>query len=471
MAAASFSADMDFFCSVCHSIFQNPVVLSCSHSFCKDCVKRWWTGKQILLCPLCNTRSPTDDPPRNLALKNLCESFLLELSLEEKAAARSEDLCSLHSEKLKLFCRDHQQPVCVVCRDSRAHTNHRFIPIEEAAEDYNKELRQQLRSTKVQIKHCINVILNLNQRAEHINAQTQVTESQIREEFKKLHKFLEVEEKDRISALRKEEVLKSGVIEIEIAALSRKIDSLSDTIKSTEQVLQSGRITFLKNYQAALEKVKQRPLVEDPQLSTGALIDVAKHLGNLTYNIWNKMKEVVTYSPVILDPNTAGSHLFVSEDLKHVLFVDKESLLPQNPERFEHFPTVVGSVGFNSGTHSWDVEVRSDASWAVGVIRESASRKGENLTGFWDLWLHDDKYRAYSPPKTNKVLSIRKPLQRIRVKLDCDKGKLSFTDLETNTHLYTFYQTFTERVFPFVNTLNTKPLSILPKKVTVQFEM
>ncbi|KAF3855534.1 hypothetical protein F7725_016257 [Dissostichus mawsoni] len=50
-------------------------------------------------------------------------------------------LCSLHSEKLRLFCLDNQQPVCLVCRDSRTHNNHRFRPMDEAAQDLREELQ------------------------------------------------------------------------------------------------------------------------------------------------------------------------------------------------------------------------------------------------------------------------------------------------------------------------------------------
>ncbi len=68
-------------------------------------------------------RSSTGEPLYNLLLKNLCESFTAE------SASGSEKVCRLHNEKLKLFCLDDKQSVCVVCRDSEKHVNHRFSPI------------------------------------------------------------------------------------------------------------------------------------------------------------------------------------------------------------------------------------------------------------------------------------------------------------------------------------------------------
>ncbi|KAM9335626.1 nuclear factor 7, ovary-like [Symphorus nematophorus] len=462
---------MDLFCPICQDIFKNPVLLSCSHSLCRDCLQRWWADKLIHECPVCKRRSSRSDPPSNLALKNLCEAFLQELSLEEKASAKSAALCSLHSEKLKLFCLDHQQPACVVCRDSKTHTNHRFRPLDEAAEDYKEELRKSLKPLKEKLEYFNQVKVNWDQTALHINVQAVRTETQIKEQFKKLHQFLQKEEEARITALREEEKQKCCMMRQRIVVLNRKIAALSDTIRDTEKELKTGSVSFLQNYKASLKRVQQRPLMDDPQLCTGALINEAKHLGNLAYNIWNKMKEMVTYSPVILDPNTAEPHLFVSEDLNSVWHRERVTQLPKNPERFEGYVTVLGSEGFNSGTHSWDVEVQNDANWAVGVIGESVPREGEILTGYWEIWFTEQKYKAYSPSHTDKVLSMKKPPKRIRVHLDWNRGKLSFSDLDTNTNIYTFSHTFTERLFPFINTLNPMLLRILPVKVTAKLEM
>ncbi|KAJ8357788.1 hypothetical protein SKAU_G00205820 [Synaphobranchus kaupii] len=263
MASGSSLLEEELSCPVCTDIFRDPVVLRCSHSFCKACLQQYWKQKESRECPVCRRRSSMANPPLNLSLRNTCEAFLKERS--QRAKAGSEVLCSLHSEKLKLFCLEDQIPVCFVCQTSEKHENHKLRPVQEAAHTYKKKLRTALAPLQEKLKAFNEVKLICDQTAEHIKSQAQHTERQIKMEFEKLQQFLKDEEAARISALREEEEQKSD-----------------DEAKPTAQVTPE----YYCRAQCTLA---------DPEKVSGALIDVAKHLRNLKYRVWEKMLGTVQY--------------------------------------------------------------------------------------------------------------------------------------------------------------------------------
>ncbi|XP_041654562.1 nuclear factor 7, brain-like [Cheilinus undulatus] len=435
----------DLCCPICHEIFKDPVSLSCSHSFCRDCLQSSWKEKKNQECPKCRRKSSKD--------------FLL-----PDFALKRQDLCSLHSEKLTLFCLDHQELVCVVCRDSETHTDHTVRPMDEAVLQHRTKLQDSLQPLKDKLKVCEQARVKFDQTAEYIQVQAQQTERQIREQFRKLHHFLEEEEEARLHALREEEEQKRQRMKDEMEALSREIAALSDEIRATEEELMSEDVSFLTNYKATVERVQQHPLLEDPQLPLGALMDVAKHLGNLGFNIWNKMKDKVSYWPFVLDPNTAHSELILSDDLTSVRRCRRQQL-PDNPERFKLF-IVLGSEGFDSGCHNWVFEVGETTRWSLGVSTGPVQARESTLSSFWLIRTFNGQYTAVSSSHCPTFLKMEKP-QRIRVDLDYDRGELMFSNPDKGTHLYTFTHTFTERLFPHIRFLDAGSLRILPLKAPV----
>uniref|UniRef100_A0A667WJ95 Tripartite motif containing 35-13 n=1 Tax=Myripristis murdjan TaxID=586833 RepID=A0A667WJ95_9TELE len=413
-------------CPVCWDVFKDPVVLSCSHSLCRACLQSWWTEKPTKQCPVCK-------------------------GVDQRASAGSELLCSLHSEKLRLFCLDHQQPVCLVCRDSETHTNHRFRPVDEAARNHKKELEESLKPFQEKLKRFNKVNLKLISPDFH-RYQDIPEDRQIKEEFKKLHQFLQEEEEARIGALREEEEQKSRTMKEKTEALSREMAALSDTIRATEKELRAEDVSFLLNYKATVERV-QRPLLEDPQLLSGALIDEAKHLGNLSFTVWDKMKEVVSYTPVVLDPNTAQPTLVLSEDLTSVRRGEGRKL-PENPER-------ASAQGPTAGTWRWETVPAGSRAW----WRNPSRGRGAYSLEFGEqgsVMINT----LHSPPHIEAPSSRC----RIRVHLDWTRGQVTFCDPDTNTHIHTFTHTFPDRLFPFINTVKALTLRVLPLKVCVTVE-
>ncbi|KAM3591693.1 uncharacterized protein V6R79_005890 [Siganus canaliculatus] len=65
----------DLTCSICLSLYTEPVVLQCGHSFCRTCLHQDWRGKMTRICPLCKKVLSNSEPPVNYTLKSLCESY------------------------------------------------------------------------------------------------------------------------------------------------------------------------------------------------------------------------------------------------------------------------------------------------------------------------------------------------------------------------------------------------------------
>ncbi|XP_043938106.1 E3 ubiquitin-protein ligase TRIM69-like [Protopterus annectens] len=109
----------------------------------------------------------------------------------------------------------------------------------------------------------------------------------------------------------------------------------------------------------------------------------------LQYEVWKEMKCVLSHvpSPLRLDLKTAHPKLILSENLTSVRICDRRYQPLNNIERFDASFYVLGSEGFSSGRHCWEVEVGKKPNWYLGVATESIDRKGAILnkseTGYW----------------------------------------------------------------------------------------
>uniref|UniRef100_A0A8B9GWN0 B30.2/SPRY domain-containing protein n=1 Tax=Astyanax mexicanus TaxID=7994 RepID=A0A8B9GWN0_ASTMX len=169
-------------------------------------------------------------------------------------------------------------------------------------------------------------------------------------------------------------------------------------------------------------------------------------------------------APVTLDPNTAEDSLHLSEDLTEVEDTDGRAPVPRNPERFDLYQCVLGSEGFNSGTHCWDVQVGDSEDWDVGVVSASVRRSGDSFWGSaWTLGYEENsnEYCVHRPGEPDHFFTPDQPVQSVRVQLDWEAGKLTFTDLQTNADLHSINHAFTEKLLPLFRNLSHAPLKIL----------
>ncbi|KAM9805289.1 E3 ubiquitin-protein ligase TRIM35-like [Syngnathus typhle] len=444
-------------CPACLEIFKDPVMLPCTHSICKGCLQEWRKEKGSYSCPVCRNEFKSMDFHLNLSLKNVCEAF-------SQASIELKEICSSHKEKLKLFCLDHQEPVCLICKDSEIHANHKFRPIDEVAESNKVKLQEVLLDTKKRLKDYTEVRDNCNKFSDYIKFQREKVESTIKKDFEELRHFLQVEEEARLSAVREEERNKTQMIKEKIKALSTDMATLSDMIKTAEEQLMSDDLSLMKNFQTLMTRM-QKPSDKPEWLSRGSLLDEAKHVGNLKFTAWEKMKEIVSYSPIILDPTSASVKFSLSEDLTSVS-ADAEQQRPQNPAM--HWVDAVCGSALTSGMNIWDVEVGDNTDWELGV----AWKQSFVLCGF-SITFRDDKYTISSKQSETWYPSVK--LKRIRFHIDTNKKSLSITESLTSTSLHEVdiskwdFSSDMKRV-PYFFTRDKNPLKILPVPhcVTIQ---
>ncbi|NWX48318.1 BT2A2 protein, partial [Steatornis caripensis] len=154
---------------------------------------------------------------------------------------------------------------------------------------------------------------------------------------------------------------------------------------------------------------------------------------------------------VTLDPATAGPEVILSEDLKEATWGRPGRRWPESPGQFDTDPCMLGSEGFTSGRHYWEVEVNGRF-WAVGVARESVQRKGRVLfkpnAEIWGLQKYDELCVALTAPSNTSVPLLN---GEIGVYLDYEVGQVSFYAVGSRQRIFTFpVASFSgERVFPY----------------------
>ncbi|KAJ8014246.1 hypothetical protein DPEC_G00038270 [Dallia pectoralis] len=175
--------------------------------------------------------------------------------------------------------------------------------------------------------------------------------------------------------------------------------------------------------------------------------------------------------------NSAHPDLLISEALLEVSDGQASQPVPDNAERFDSSVSVLGSVGFCSGIHIWEVEVGPKKAWTLGVAKESVDRKGNVIVspagGIWAIGLWDgEQYSAGTAPLGTPLVLTRKP-QKVKVELDYEKGDLSFYDSNDMSVIYRFHDRFKEKLFPYFSPClnsdgtNHGALKITPEKVLV----
>ncbi|XP_067282634.1 E3 ubiquitin-protein ligase TRIM39-like [Pseudorasbora parva] len=507
----------DIQCSICLDVFTNPVTTSCGHNFCKTCLNKCWDNSQTCSCPYCkekfehrpdlkiNTtlrelvvyyknKSPEKKPEvmcdvcedRKLkALKSclVCQSSYCETHLEPHLRVAGlqkhklinpvrnlEDyICQKHERPLELFCKDDQMCVCLSCTEGE-HKNHNTVPLEEMIQDTQHMIQDRIK--KIQdIKHSAEIRKRNSEKEKA--ARVELFTDLIRSIERCQTELLEMmEEKQKALEKQEEELIEELEQEItELKMRNTELEQLSHT---------EDHLHLLQIYSSLCSSRNTRNWSEISVKTDESLETLRRALTQLQDTLLKKftqtdLKRMQQYAvDVTLDPDTAHPYLILSDDGKQVRHGDILQKVPYKPERFDRFLNVLGKEGFSSGRFYFEVQVKGKTDWTLGVARESVNRKDviqlSPNNGYWTVALRNgNEYGAFAGPDV--FLSLRVKPQRVGVFVDYEEGLVSFYDVESSSHIYSFTaQSFTEKLYPYFSPYpnnggkNSTPLIITPVK-------
>uniref|UniRef100_A0A671T2H3 E3 ubiquitin-protein ligase TRIM39-like n=1 Tax=Sinocyclocheilus anshuiensis TaxID=1608454 RepID=A0A671T2H3_9TELE len=469
-------------CSVCLEVFTDPVSTPCGHNFCKSCLNQCWDNSQDCKCPLCKeTFSKRPDLKINTALRQVAQLFQKKSSLsksevlcdicdERKLKAlksclvcqisycetslirevlnlkkhklmdpvenMKDYICQKHERPLELFCRDYQTYVCVFCTDGD-HKTHNTVPLEEES----KEKMAQLVKTQKHVQQIIQDRIRKIQDIRHSAKLRKVEREKLHSIKRCPAELLEMmEEKQKTAEKQDEELIQE--LQQEITELKMRNTEL-DHLLHTEDYFQLLQID---------PSLCSPPHTRNwPEISMNTDVSVEtlrRALTQLQETLDQKLSKTVD---VTLVPDTVHPNLTQSDDRKQMSHRGIKQKLPNNQERFDHYPGVLGKEGFLSGRFYFEVQLKGKSQWNLGVARESINRKGKIRVspqdGFWVVALRSGNvYWACADPCV--YLSLRVKPQKVGVFVFYEEGLVYFYDVESRSHIYSFTgQSFTEKLY------------------------
>ncbi|XP_067321620.1 zinc finger protein RFP-like [Anolis sagrei] len=420
-------------CPICLEYFKKPVTISCGHNFCQACLDQCWEEKEAS-CPQCREKVQEGDVKPNRSLANLVE---IAKELGSQKAEEKGRVCQRHQESLKLFCKDHEALICVVCDRSKEHKTHQVIPLEEASKEYKDQIWNFLETLKKEREKILAYKADTARESQDLLKKTQREKEKTVAAFRLMHQFLEEQERNLLAKMEEVEKEISAKRKEHQARLFEEFSSLSKLIQEMKEKHQQPASELLQDIRSFLHGYKNKETFETSAVFPPALkwkiwdfCDINPFLEGVMKQFRASLESGLQQQKahVTLDPDTASPWLILSEDHRRVTCRVKWQDLPNNPERFNHHLFVLGQEGFTGGRHFWEVLVKNGGKWLVGVARKSVQRKGfipcGPETGTWQVGKAGGRI---VPPS----LTRRKEPERVRVTLNYEGGRVAFYDADS----------------------------------------
>ncbi|XP_031750994.1 E3 ubiquitin/ISG15 ligase TRIM25-like [Xenopus tropicalis] len=500
MAAADLRDELS--CSICLSIYTDPVSLPCGHNFCQGCVGKTWDWQEGIeedpSCPECRQRfkrrpeltidwklrgmverfCPTETElgetgiPCSYCLLSpvpaaksclLCEASLCDTHLRGHCQSAEHVLteptdsimgrkCSVHHKVLEYHCCEDSACICVSCCLAGEHRGHRVELLSEASEKKKEKLRKVLEKLSPEREETERGAQRLQERRREVAEVAAGETEKVTALFRGIREELEALEKRILSDIsRQKEKLCLQLTEL-IQQLEIKKDELSRKICHIEELCNMADPLTVLQEQWESHGGRGREAIKVPavgDLDVGRISEtLLTGLAGIVTGVKGRVIPGQEATELVLDINTAGNEVSVSGDGKSASYSLTDQRRPQTPERFQIYQAL-STRSFPSGRHYWEVEGSESGGWGVGVAYPSIERGGaQSYIGqnnkSWCLYKWNNNYTVRHDRKDTQ-LPHAPSCRRIRISLDYEAGCLSFYELsEPIRHLHTFTASFTE---------------------------
>ncbi|XP_029978607.1 nuclear factor 7, brain-like [Sphaeramia orbicularis] len=426
-AAGRVRSEDQLLCSICVNVFTDPVTTPCGHNFCKSCICEHWRVNVPYQCPMCE--KVFDRRPElnvNALISELVSPFRHE---EEKA-----ELKKTEADIEEMILERRLKILEIQCS----------VELSTNAAD-----RKAAEGVKVYTALIKTVQTSLNQFIEEIQEKKRSTKKQAEDVIKELEQ--------EICELEKRST--------EVKQLSGSEDHLHfvqrfTCVKAAPSMKTWTKVSIHPSYEGTVERAVH-------QLEDKLRKDMKKKVFEA------ELKRVQQYEvDLTLDPDTAYPTLILSDDGKQVHDGDEEKNLPDKPQRFTDDCCILAKQSFSSGRFYFEVQVKGNTKWILGVVAESINRKGVIIPnpqdGYWIICLMTGN-QYYARADSIVRLSVQSVPQKVGVFVDYEEGLVSFYDVDSSVLIYSFIGCcFNDKLLPFFNPRyndggpNSAPLIITP---------
>ncbi|CAM5158362.1 unnamed protein product, partial [Eretmochelys imbricata] len=271
MAAAATAGEIQeqAICSICLGYLTEPVTIACGHNFCRACIAQYCEEKGTgtpLTCSQCRARFQKGEFKSNTQLNSIVQKIK---HLDLKPGKGQKDyLCERHEERLKLFCEDDGETICLVCEKSRDHKSHTVVPTEEAAQEYKVKLQGVLGPLRKELEEALALTSKEKEKTTEWQGKVKNKSEMIAGEFNKLHTLLREEEQLLLQRLEEEERETLQRLRENLTKLSQQSSSLQQLITEIEEKCQQPVVELLKDVKRTLSRSENVKLQEPEAVST-----------------------------------------------------------------------------------------------------------------------------------------------------------------------------------------------------------